>query len=361
MQSAQITGWGKCLPPAVLTNDDLASLMDTSDEWIRSRTGIGERRISHVSTSEMATVAAKQALACAGLTGDDIDMIILASASPDTLIPNIAATVQAEIGANCAAFDINAACSGFLYGLGLATAQIRSGQSRRILVIGAERLSFYINWTLRDTAVLFGDAAGAVVVEATEQTEPCGVLAYAMHNDPSGREYLKVEGFGSDLDRLSPEAMEFGLQFNGREIFKRAIAGMGALSQQVLEQAGVDKSEIDIVVPHQANIRIIDTLVAKMGLPAEKAFINIERNGNTSAATIPLALCDALEQGRIRAGDTLLTCAFGAGLTSAAALIKWGERTTPLGYSDAKLPPCPHTALELVAAVAAHQRQSAEG
>ncbi|GAA5189741.1 ketoacyl-ACP synthase III [Ferrimonas gelatinilytica] len=361
MLSAQITGWGKCLPPAVLTNDDLTHLMDTSDEWIRTRTGIGERRISHVSTSTMATVAAKHALACAGLSGEDIDMIILASATPDTLVPNIAATVQAEIGANCAAFDINAACSGFLYALGLATAQIRSGQNRRVLIIGAERLSFYVNWTLRDTAVLFGDAAGAVIVEAVEQSEPTGVLAYAMHNDPSGREHLRVQGFGSDLDRLSPEATEFFLDFNGREIFKRAIAGMGALSQQVLEQAGVSKEEVDLVVPHQANVRIIDTLVAKMGLPAEKAFVNIEHHGNTSAATIPMALCDALEQGRIHPGDTLLSCAFGAGLTSAAALIKWGPRTTPLGHSDAELPPCDKTGLELVADVAAHQRRKAEG
>ncbi|SHI16182.1 ketoacyl-ACP synthase III [Ferrimonas marina] len=356
MLCAEITGWGKCLPPAVLTNDDLATIMDTSDEWIRTRTGIGERRISHVGTAEMATVAAKRALAAAGLDGADLDMIILGTCSPDTLIPNIAASVQQSLGAHCAAFDINAACSGFLYGLGMASAQIQNGQCRRILVIGAERLSFYLNWTMRDTAVLFGDGAGAVILEAKESDTPVGVLSYAMHNDPTGREHLKVSGFGTEMDRFDAEATEFFLQFNGREIFKRAVAGMGRLSQQVLERAQVAPAEVDIVVPHQANVRIIDTLVAKMGLPAEKAFVNIEKHGNTSAATIPMALCDALEQGRIAPGDTLLSCAFGAGLTSAAALIKWGDRTTPIDHSDAELPPCEQTALELIAEAVANQK-----
>ncbi|MBY5993960.1 ketoacyl-ACP synthase III [Ferrimonas balearica] len=346
MRSAEITGWGKCLPPAVLTNDDLATFMDTSDEWIRTRTGIGQRHISHVGTSELATVAAQRALAAAGLKGSDIDMIILATATPDTLVPNIAATVQANIGAQCAAFDINAACSGFLYGLGLATAQIRSGQCQRVLVVGAERLTFYLNWTLRDTAVLFGDGAGAVVLEASDNE--AGVLSYAMNNDPEGREILKVSGFGTNMDKGSPHAMEFFLQFEGREIFKRAIAGMGRLSQQVLAESGVSPEQVDLVVPHQANVRIIDTLIGKMGLPKEKAFVNIEHYGNTSAATVPIALCDALESGRIQPGDTLLSCAFGAGLTSAAAVIKWGERTTPLAQSDAELPPCDVDALTLI-------------
>ncbi|ADN76606.1 3-oxoacyl-(acyl-carrier-protein) synthase III [Ferrimonas balearica DSM 9799] len=357
MRSAEITGWGKCLPPAVLSNDDLATVMDTSDEWIRSRTGIGQRHISHVGTAELASVAAQRALDAAGLDGTDIDMIILATASPDTLVPNIAATVQANIGARCAAFDINAACSGFLYGLGLATAQVRSGQCQRVLVVGAERLTFYLNWTLRDTAVLFGDGAGAVVVEATD--EPVGVLSYAMNNDPEGREILKVAGFGSAMDRSDPEAMSFFLQFEGREIFKRAIAGMGRLSQQVLAESGVSPEQVDLVVPHQANVRIIDTLIGKMGLPKEKAFVNIERYGNTSAATVPIALCDALEAGRIQPGDTLLSCAFGAGLTSAAAVIKWGQRTTPLRASTAELPPCDQTGLELIRDAVARDKAKA--
>ncbi|USD35923.1 ketoacyl-ACP synthase III [Ferrimonas sp. SCSIO 43195] len=358
MLNAQITGWGKCLPQATLSNHDLATFMDTSDEWIRSRTGIGQRHISHVSTSAMATVAAQHALAAAGLQGSDLDMIILGSASPDTLVPNIAATVQANIDAQCAAFDINAACSGFLYGLGLATAQIKSGQAKRVLVIGAERLTFLLDWLQRDTAVLFGDGAGAVILEAVESEEPQGVLSYAMNNDPQAREILKVAGFGTDMDRLSPTATEFQFQFEGREIFKRAIAGMSALGKQVLEESGTGLEDVDLVVPHQANVRIIDTLINKLGLAKDKAFINIENYGNTSAATVPIALCDALDQGRIQPGDTLLSCAFGAGLTSAAAVIKWGPRITPINRSDASLPACDKTGLELIAdAVAASQKR----
>ncbi|MCL2915600.1 ketoacyl-ACP synthase III [Shewanella corallii] len=345
MQYATITGWGKCVPPAVLTNDDLSTFIDTSDEWIRPRTGIKQRHISHVGTSELATVAAKHALAAAGLEGSDIDMIILATASPDTLIPNIAATVQANIGAKCAAFDINAACSGFLYGLGLASGQIRSGQCQRVLVIGAERLTFYLDWSRRETAVLFGDGAGAAVVEATDKKE--GILAYELNNDPAGRDILKA-GFGTSMDRFSPESLDFFIQFDGQEIFKRAIAGMGKLSKLVLEKCDLDKEDVDLVIPHQANERIIDTLVSRMKIDKEKAFVNIANYGNTSAATIPIAICDAIEQGRIQPGQTILSCAFGAGLTSAAAVIKWGDRVTPLAQTDAQLPPCDQTGLELV-------------
>ncbi|MCK7629642.1 ketoacyl-ACP synthase III [Shewanella sp. JNE10-2] len=345
MQYATITGWGKCVPPATLTNDDLATFIETSDEWIKSRTGISQRHISHVNTSELASVAAKRALAAAGIDGSEIDMIILASASPDTLIPNIASTVQANIGSNCAAFDINAACSGFLYGLGLASSQIKSGQSKKVLVIGAERLSFYLDWSRRETAVLFGDGAGAVVVEAS--TIPGGVLGYELNNDPDGRDILKA-GFGTAMDRFSAESLDFYIQFDGQEIFKRAINGMNKLSTQVLEKCGVDKDEIDLVIPHQANERIIDTLVSRMKIPKEKAFVNIANYGNTSAATIPIAICDALEKELIKPHQTILSCAFGAGLTSAALLLQWGERVKPLNISDAELPPCDQSGIELV-------------
>jgi len=345
MQYATITGWGKCVPPAVLTNHDLATFIDTSDEWIKPRTGISQRHISHVNTSEMASVAAKRALAAAGIDGSELDMIILASASPDTLIPNIASTVQANIGAKCAAFDINAACSGFLFGLGLASSQIKSGQCKKVMVIGAERLSFYLDWSRRETAVLFGDGAGAVVVEASDI--PGGVLGYELNNDPEGRDILKA-GFGTAMDRFSAESLDFYIQFDGQEIFKRAINGMGKLSAQVLEKCGVDKDEVDLVIPHQANERIIDTLVSRMRIPKEKAFVNLANYGNTSAATIPIAICDALDKGLIKPNQTILSCAFGAGLTSAAVLFKWGERVTPINTSDAELPPCDKTGLELV-------------
>ncbi|BDM64709.1 3-oxoacyl-[acyl-carrier-protein] synthase 3 [Shewanella sp. NFH-SH190041] len=345
MQYATITGWGKCLPPAVLTNHDLATFIETSDEWIKPRTGISQRHISHVDTSALASVAAQRALDAAGLTGADLDMIILATASPDTLIPNIASTVQANVGAHCAAFDINAACSGFLYGLGLASSQIRSGQCQKVLVIGAERLSFYLDWSRRETAVLFGDGAGAVILEATDKAE--GVLGYELNNDPAGREILKA-GFGTAMDRFDAASLDFYIQFDGQEIFKRAITGMGKLSKQVLAKCQLDKDDVDLVIPHQANERIIDTLVSRMKIDKDKAFVNIANYGNTSAATIPIAICDALEQGRIQPGQTILSCAFGAGLTSAAAVIKWGSRVTPLKTSQAQLPPCDKTGLELV-------------
>lgn len=351
MQYATITGWGKCVPPATLTNHDLATFIDTSDEWIKPRTGISQRHISHVNTSELASVAAQRALAAAGLEGSDIDLIILATASPDTLIPNIASTVQANIGASCGAFDINAACSGFLYGLGLASSQIKSGQSKRVLVIGAERLSYYLDWSRRDTAVLFGDGAGAVVVEASDQAG--GILGYELNNDPAARDILKTS-FGTAMDRFSASSLDFYIEFNGQEIFKRAIAGMGKLSTQVLEKCGVDKDDIDWVIPHQANERIIDTLISRMKIPKEKAVVNIANYGNTSAATIPIAICDALEKGMIKPNQTILSCAFGAGLTSAAVLFKWGDRITPINPSDAELPPCDKTGIELVAKAVKH-------
>ncbi|MCL1079335.1 ketoacyl-ACP synthase III [Parashewanella spongiae] len=351
MHNAKITGWGKCVPPAILTNDDLATFIDTSDEWIKTRTGIHQRHVSHVETSELASLAAKRALAAANVEGSEIDMIILATASPDTLIPNIASTVQANIGATCGAFDINAACSGFLYGLGLANSQIKSGQSKKVLVIGAERLTFFLDWSRRDTAVLFGDGAGAVVVEATEQD--CGILGYELNNDPAGREFLKA-GFGTTMDRFDTASLDFHIQFDGQEIFKRAINGMKNLSTQVIDMCNLPIDQIDLVIPHQANERIIDTLISKMKLPKDKAFVNIANYGNTSAATIPIAICDALEQGILKPNQNILSCAFGAGLTSAAVLMKWGDRVTPLKESDAELPECNQTALELVKRAADH-------
>ncbi|WP_137221238.1 ketoacyl-ACP synthase III [Shewanella sp. MEBiC00475] len=345
MQYAHITGWGKSVPPATLTNEDLATFMETTDEWIKTRTGISKRNISHVNTSEMASVAAKHALAAAGIDGCELDLIILATASPDTLIPNIASKVQADIGATCGAFDINAACSGFLYGVGLASSMIKSGQSKKILIIGAERLSFYLDWSRRETAVLFGDGAGAVVLEASNQ--PGGVLGYEINNDPEGRDILKSD-FGSKMDRLDTDSLDFYIHINGQDVFKRAIHGMGSLSNTVLEKCGMSIDDVDFVIPHQANERIIDTLISRMKIPKEKAFVNIADYGNTSAATIPIAICDALSQGKIVPGKTILSCAFGAGLTSAAVLFKWGERITPISVSDANLPPCDKTALELI-------------
>lgn len=350
---AEITGWGKCLPPAILSNDDLATFIDTSDEWIRPRTGIAQRRISHVNTSDLATVAAQHAIACAGIEVDDVDIIIVATCSPDSLIPNIASKVQKNLNLNsCAAFDLNAACTGFVYGLETATRLIQAGNYRNALVIGAERLSFYLDWTERDTAVLFGDGAGAVVLSRTE--EQVGLQKAKLGCDAKGRDILAVPEFGTCMDRFAADNGYFSFDFSGRDIFKRAVKGMGAAAQHVLAESQLNTEDVDVVIPHQANIRIIQTLCDLSGISQDKAFVNIEKYGNTSAATVPIALCEALEQGKVKPNDNLLLAAFGAGLTWGAGHVKWGSRVTPVNTSDAKLEECEQTALELLATAIEH-------
>jgi len=350
---AEITGWGKCLPPATLSNEDLSTFLDTSDEWIRTRTGIENRRISHVNMSDMATVAAKHALACAGKTAEDIDLIILATCSPDSLIPNAASKVAQNLGiAAAAAFDLNAACTGFVYGLETATRLMQAGNYKNAIVIGAERLSFFIDWTMRDTAVLFGDGAGAVVLSRTEQQ--VGLQNAQLGCDSAGRDILSVPKFGTCMDRFAADNGHWDFNFVGKEIFKRAVKGMGAAAQSVLAQSGLSTEDVDVVIPHQANIRIIQTLCDLSGISQDKAFVNIHNYGNTSAATVPIALCESLEQGFVKPGDNLLLAAFGAGLTWGASHVKWGDRVTPLGASDAQLPACEQSALELISEAVEH-------
>ena len=343
MTYAEITGWGKCLPPAILSNNDLSTFLDTSDEWIRSRTGIHQRHISHCPLHELAAVAADRALACAGCRAGDIDVVILATCSPSSLLPNTATFVQEAIGAeNAAAFDLNAACSGFMYGLNVATSMINSNAINRALVIGAEHLTWYVNWDLRDSAVLFGDGAGAVVVEGTD--EKLGVLGYRLGNDPEGKDCIRVHNFGTSMNVDQQQTV----QFEGREVFRKAVPGMVSMAQQAMEKAGVSLGDIDLVIPHQANLRIMEAVVNRLGGDMDKTFVNIANYGNTSAATIPIAICDAIEQGRLQAGYTLLCPAFGAGLTSAASVIRWGQRTRPMGNSNMELPPCNQSALQLI-------------
>ncbi|AUI88235.1 3-oxoacyl-ACP synthase [Vibrio azureus] len=344
---AEITGWGKCIPPATLSNEELSTFIDTSDEWIKTRTGIESRRISHVNTSDLATVAAQHAIARAGLEVSDIDIIIVATCSPDTLIPNIASKVQQNLGIRSAAsFDLNAACTGFIYGLETATRLIQAGNYHHAVVIGAERLSFYIDWSLRDSAVLFADGAGAVVLSRTEQ--PLGLMQSKVGCDANGRDILSVPKFGSAMDRFCPDNAFWHFDFVGQEIFKRAVKGMGLAAKNVLKNAELTTDDIDLVIPHQANIRIIQTLCELTGIDEEKAFINIHKYGNTSAATVPIALCEALEEGRVKPGGNLLLAAFGAGLTWGAALLKWGDRVTPVAESEAQLPECHQSAAELI-------------
>ncbi|MYA37689.1 MAG: ketoacyl-ACP synthase III [Gammaproteobacteria bacterium] len=348
MYHAEITGWGMCVPPARLTNHDLATFLDTSDEWIVSRSGIRERRVSHVNFSELGLVSARRALAAADVDPADLDLIMLASLTNDSYCPNTASIIQDELGApRAGALDINTACTGFLYGMHLCRGLIATGQHKKILLIGGEFITHYLNWSQRSSAILFGDACGAVVLEPSEK--PVGLLASRIGCEADAKEAIQITNFGSAYERLTDDFLYVKWNFDGREVFKRAVKSMAQACVDVLDEAGVDISEVAVVVPHQANKRILDALAARIGVPEEKVIINVDRYGNTSAGTIPVALVEALEQGRIKPGDYVLSAAFGGGLTWAAGLFRWGDRVTPLKTSDAELPPCDKTALELLA------------
>ncbi|HPF26955.1 MAG TPA: ketoacyl-ACP synthase III [Steroidobacteraceae bacterium] len=347
MTNAAITGWGKCLPPAVLTNADLSQLFDTSDEWIRSRTGIAERRASHVSLGEMAYVAAVRALACAGLDGKELDLIVFGTCSHDDQVPNMASGLQLRLGANgCGAMDVNTACTSFLYSLSTATALIRSGVVRNALVVGAELITPFMDWTDRNVAVLFGDGAAAVVLQSTQLQE--GLLAEHLGCYGDSREILRVHGMGG---AYANQGQLYGItrwQFEGQEIFKKAVHGMNEASESALAKLGLDVAAIDLMIPHQANLRIIEAVGKRVGVPVERVFINIERYGNMSAATVAVALCEAVELGRVKPGATLLLPGFGGGLSYCAHVLRWGARVTPLATSDVQLPACNTSGLELI-------------
>ncbi len=349
MPRAAITGWGRCVPPTVLSNADLEQMMDTTDEWITVRSGIKERRISHVEASDMGAVAGRHALAAAGRVIEDIDLIILASCTSDSVVPATAAHLHRLLDApvSTAAFDLNANCSGFVYSLITASKMIESGLYSKVLVVASERLSALIDFTDRSTAVLFGDAAGAVVVESTGKD--CGLLAGRMQMDSSALSYLEVPEDGQKrMPTRHLENPEGGISMNGREVFRRAVVAMGDLSAKVVDDAGLALEDVDLLIPHQANIRIIDATAKRLKLSSEKVYTNIHAYGNTSAATIPVALTEALEQGCISPGDHLVFAAFGGGLTAAAALVRWGDRTEPLERIDATLTPTDRNLMELL-------------
>lgn len=351
---AEITGWGKCLPPAVMTNDDLATFLDTSDEWIRTRTGIEERRVSAVGTSKLATVAGRNALAAAGLDPNDLDLILVGTCTPDEIIPNVASAVQRDLGAKyAAAFDLNAACSSFLYGMHYATQAIRTGVHKKVLIIGAERLTRILDWTQRESAVLFGDGAGAMVLEASD--DECGLLASHVTCDADARDVLALE-FGMSFDRFGFDGI-MPFNFVGQEIFKRAVKGMNLAVEKVFQETGLSTADIDSLIPHQANKRLIDYLAKMCKVPEEKTVINIQKYGNTSSATLPIAFCEAVEQGVIKPGDTIVSAVFGGGLTCGAGIIKWGQRVTPLQPNDEQLPSDGQTALDLILPM--HQKTKA--
>lgn len=359
MSNAAITGWGKCMPPAVLTNADLSTFLETDDEWIVSRTGMRERRVSHVPAIEMATVAAARALACAGLDAADLDLIVYGSCSNDEQVPNSASGVQVRLGArHAAAMDVNTACTSFLYGLSSAAAMIKSGAVRNAVVIGVELISPYMDWDNRGVAVLFGDGCAAVVLQATD--EPIGLLGEKLGCYADARQTLRVRGMGCTYANRGLTLGDTQWDFDGQEIFKRAVHGMGEAAAEVMKKCGVAPEDIDLVVPHQANLRIIESVVKRAGLPMDKVMLTVQRYGNMSAATVPVALVEALEQGRVTPGALLLMPAFGAGLTLCAHLVRWGDRVTPLGTTDVDLPPCTKSALELVQEIRAIKASAAQ-
>ena len=354
MTFASITGWGACMPPAILSNADLSTFLDTNDEWITSRTGMKERRISHVTAVELSAIASARALACAGLDAAEVDLIIYGGVSNDELVPNSASAVQISLGAtNAASIDLNTACTSFCYGLATATAMIRTGMVKNAVVIGVELISRYMDWSNRNVAVLFGDGAAAVVLQATDHEE--GMLGSVLGCDAEARQTLRVRGFGCDYALRDVTFGDTIWDFDGPAIFKRAVHHMSAASTRVLKECGMTADAVDLVVPHQANLRIIEAVAKYAGIPMEKVIVTVPKYGNMSAATVPVALVEALEAGRVKPGSSILMPAFGGGLTYCSLLVRWGERVTPLGTSDRELPPCTQTALEMVNEIRASQ------
>jgi 3-oxoacyl-[acyl-carrier-protein] synthase III len=352
---AAVVGWGKCLPPSILTNQDLATFLPTDDEWITSRTGMKERRISHVPGMELAVTAARRAIACAGMRGEDIELVIYGSCSNDETVPNSASGVQQRIRATQAAsFDVNTACTSFMYGLSIGSSMIKTGIVKNALVIGVELISQYMDWENRNVAVLFGDGAAAMVLEASDQES--GVVAEKLQCYADARQILRVRGMGTMYANLGVQFGQTSWDFDGQEIFRKAVQGMTDASLDVMRRAGVTMEDIALLVPHQANLRIIDAVGKRVGASADKVFLTVQKYANMSSATAPVALVEAVEEGRVQPGSLILMPAFGGGLTLSAHLIRWGQRVAPLEISDAELPPCGKTALELVNEIRAQKQ-----
>ncbi|MEM8621770.1 MAG: beta-ketoacyl-ACP synthase III [Actinomycetota bacterium] len=304
--AAAITGWGTYLPPKVVTNADLEATMDTSDQWIVERTGISSRHVGG-STAELSVQSAQQALEMAGLDPTEIDALVLATTTPDRAVPATASSVQRELGLQCGAFDVNAACSGFVYSMVVAHGLIAAG-SNKILLVGTDTLSRITDWQDRNTAVLFADGSGAVVIEATEGDN--SLLSWNLESDGSAEEFLYCD-IGDKL------------QMEGREVFRRAVRIMVDSAMMSMKEAGVTADDISLVVPHQANIRIISAACERLGIALDRTSVVLDHTGNTSSASVPLALGDALDRGRVSDGDLVLFVGFGAGMTAASAIIRW--------------------------------------
>jgi len=327
MRRATITGWGKYLPPNVMTNKDLEKIVDTTDEWIQKRTGIKKRRIADedTATSDLAIEASQEALEKANLDPEELDLIIVSTVTPDMAFPATACIVQDKIGAsNAAAFDLEAGCSGFVYGLSVGAQFIESGLYDNVLVIGAETLSKITDWEDRNTCVLFGDGAGAAVLQATDKG---GFLAFDLGSDGSGANALYMEAGGS----AKPASLEtvknkqHYIRMEGNPVFKFAVKTMKRASLDVLEKAELTTDDINLLIPHQANTRIIKSARRRLKLDEDEVYVNLPELGNTSSASVAIAMAEAKENGKIKNGDNVLLVAFGAGLTWAAAAIEWNE------------------------------------
>lgn len=330
-QYAHVTGWGMTTPEKVLTNFELEQMVDTNDEWIVSRTGIRERHIasSHETTSSLAVDAARRALSLTTLDPSDIQLIIVATASPDYIFPATACLVQDQLGAiNAGAFDLSAACTGFIYALNMAAQSIRSGSLDNAVVIGSETLSRFVNYDDRDTCVLFGDGAGAFVLQASDK--PGGVLSCVMRSDGSGSDLLSIPAGGSTIPATheTVDRKLHAIQMNGREVFRFATRVMASATKEAVDQAGLRLEDIKLVVPHQANSRIIEAAARGIQMPMSQIVMNIERYGNTSTASIPIAICEALDEDKINPGDHLVLVGFGGGLSWGALVLEWSEPET---------------------------------
>ncbi len=346
---ATITGWGKCVPPVKLTNADLEQLVDTSAQWIVDRTGIEERGISHVEVTDLAEVAGRRALAAAGLEPTDIDLLVVATVTPEITCPSNACFLQERIGAvNAAAFDLNAACSGWVYGSASVSSMIESGVAEKVLLVGAEKLHFVMDYHDRSTCILFGDGAGAAVFEAS--TDGDGVLSNDLGADGRAGNTMVFPSLGTRGEILRPRnAIEDRLHFEGQSIFKLAVRGMDGSVRRALKRAGIGIEDVDLVIPHQANRRIIEAAMKRLGIPDEKVMLNIATHGNSAAASIPMALADAVESGRLNPGDIVVQTAFGGGVTWGSTVIRWGQRVEALGRCDIELPATDKDVFELLA------------
>lgn len=325
MDEVRIIGVGSYVPPKVVTNDDLSKIVDTNHEWILDRTGICERRVSEgEDTSSMAYKASIDAMKKADINGEDLDLIIVATITPDSFIPSVACMLQKMIGAkNATAFDISAACTGFIYSLEVAENLIKGGKYKRALVVGAETLSKIVDWTDRSTCILFGDGAGACVIEESKESDSKIINTYSMSD---GEKWSALTTGANDVK--SPFSKQENIknkhiQMNGREVFKFATSVMVDSVKKVLEDTEYNLEDIDYVVPHQANLRIIDYAAKKLSIPREKFYVNLDRFGNTSSASIPIALSDMYNQGKLKTGNLIVLVGFGGGLTCGATLIKW--------------------------------------